>query len=279
MRRREFITLLGGAAAAWPLAARAQQADRVRRIGVLAPGTNGDPDQQSRLKVFQDMLRELGWTEGRNVRTEIRLAAGTAELFATYAAELVAARPDVLLADSTPSVAALQRETRTIPIVFARISEPVGKGFVQSLAKPGGNITGFTNLEPSVGAKWLELLKDIAPGVSRIGVVFNPELDPYLIHFFRSAESAAGKFAVALEASPVRDPSEIEAVIQRLGREPGGGLPRGPVHVSSPQIDHRAYGPLSTTRDLRIPVFSGGRRLSLLRRQHADSIPRGRRVC
>jgi putative ABC transport system substrate-binding protein len=156
MRRREFITLLGGTAA-WPLAARAQQADRVRRIGVLAPGTNGDPDQQSRLKVFQDMLRELGWTEGRNVRTEIRLAAGTAELFATYAAELVAARPDVLLADSTPSVAALQRETRTIPIVFARISEPVGKGFVQSLAKPGGNITGFTNLEPSVGAKWLEL--------------------------------------------------------------------------------------------------------------------------
>jgi putative ABC transport system substrate-binding protein len=126
--------------------------------------------------------------------------------------------------NSTPSVAALQRETRTIPIVFARTSEPVGKGFVQSLAKPGGNTTGFTNLEPSVGTKWLELLKDIAPGVSRIAVVFNPELDPYVVRFSRSVESAASKFAVAVEAGPVRDPSEIEAVIQRLGREPGGGL-------------------------------------------------------
>ena len=224
MRRRDFITSLGGAAVALPLAARAQQADRVRRIGVLAPGTNDDPAQQSRLKVFQDALRELGWTEGRDVRIEIRLAVGKKELFATYAAELVAAGPDVLLADSTPSVAALQRETRTIPIVFARISEPVGKGFVQSLAKPGGNTTGFTNLEPSVGAKWLELLKDIAPGVSRIAVVFNPDFDPFVKQFSLSAESAASKFGVTLEAPPVRDSSEIEAVIRRLGSEPGGGL-------------------------------------------------------
>ena len=194
MKRREFIALLGGAAAVWPLGARAQQAEQVRRIGVLAPGSNSDPDQQSRLKVFEDALREFGWTNGRNVRIDIRLAAGNAERFRTYATELVAAKPDVLLGKSSPSTAALQRETRTIPIVFARVTDPLGQAFVANMARPGGNITGYTNFEPEIGGKWLGLLKEAVPGIKRAALVYNPQTAPFTGFFLPSLEAGPSTF-------------------------------------------------------------------------------------
>ena len=203
MRRREFITLLGGAAAAWPLAARAQE--QTRRVGVLAPGSNSDADQLSRLKVFQDALRELGWTDGRNIQIELRLAAGSVELFRTYAAELVGLKPDVLLADSSPSTGALQRETRTVPIVFARVSDPFSQGFVSNMARPGGNITGFTNYEPAMGGKWVELLKEAVPSIRRIALVYNPQTAPYTATFLPAFETAARAHAVTLVNAPVHD--------------------------------------------------------------------------
>ena len=221
MKRRKFITLLGGAAA-WPLAARAQE--QTRRVGVLAPGSNSDADQLSRLKVFQDALRELGWTDGRNIQIELRLAAGSVELFRTYAAELVGLKPDVLLADSSPSTGALQRETRTVPIVFARVSDPFTQGFVSNMARPGGNITGFTNYEPAMGGKWVELLKEAVPSIRRIALVYNPQTAPYTATFLPAFETAARAHAVTLVNAPVHDVGELEAAIAAQVTEPGGGI-------------------------------------------------------
>jgi ABC-type uncharacterized transport system substrate-binding protein len=233
--RREFITLLGGAAT-WPLAARAQQPAKMRRIGVLAPGTDDDTDQQSRLKMFRDALQGMGWTNGRNVRIEIRLAGGSTERFQTYSAELVAANPDVLLADATPSTAALQRETRTIPIVFARVTDPVGQGFVASMARPGSNVTGFTNFERDIGGKWLELLKEAVPGTKRVAVIYNPQTAPFTGFFQQSIEAAARANGVALVDAPVRSVSQLEATIAVQGSEPGGGLV---LHTDSFLVVHR----------------------------------------
>jgi putative ABC transport system substrate-binding protein len=176
MNRREFITVLGGAAAAWPLAARAQQREGVRRIGVLMNRAADDSDGQARLAAFQQGLQELGWNDGRNVRIDTRWGAEDVDLERRYAAELVALAPDVILASGTLSVAALQRITRTLPIVFAGLPDPVGAGFVDSLARPGGNATGFMNYEYSLSGKWLELLKQIAPSVKRAAVLRNPDV-------------------------------------------------------------------------------------------------------
>ena len=224
MRRRDFIKVISGAAAAWPLAARGQQPDRVRRIGVLMGLAESDPEAKVRAAVFERALQELGWTRGRNIRIDYRWAPGDVEQTRAAAAELLRLAPDVILAHATPATAALQRATRTLPVVFVAVSEPVAQGFVQSLARPGGNITGFTNLEPTLGAKWLELLKEIAPRVTRVAVMSNPNTAPYVILFSRSVEAVAQKIAVELIAAPVHEPAEIEAVLTMLGREPGGGL-------------------------------------------------------
>ena len=174
MRRREFLGFLGGAMATWPLSARAQQPDRMRRIGVLMDQAVDDPESSPRIAAFLRGLQQLGWTDGRNVRIDTRWAAGNADLQRRYAAELVALAPDVILATASPTVAALQAATRTVPIVFAHAADPVGAGFVDSLARPGGNVTGFVLFEYSIGAKWLELLKEFAPRVTRVAVLRDP---------------------------------------------------------------------------------------------------------
>src|SRR5262249_27708244 len=171
--RRQLITLLGGAAM-WPLAARAQQGERMRRIGRVMARAGSDPAFQSYLQAFRARIQDLGWTEGGNVRIDYRWTAGILERFGTAAAELVALKPDVILADATPSVAALRMKTKTIPIVFVTVNDPIGSGFVESLARPGGTITGFTNFEFSLGNKWLDLLKKIAPNVKRVALLYNP---------------------------------------------------------------------------------------------------------
>jgi ABC-type uncharacterized transport system substrate-binding protein len=225
MERREFITLLGGAAAAWPLAARAQQPDRVRRIGVLLGLAEDDPEAKALLSEFTQGLSELGWVEGRNLRTDVRWAPGSTDLMHTFAKELVDLQPDVILANSTPVTAALKRETQTIPIVFTIVADPVGSGFVASLPRPGGNITGFSPLEASMTSKWLELLTEIAPGLQRAAMMFNPDTAPFVRSYFLSSfETAARSLKVTPIAAPVYSDAEIESAITALGREPGGGL-------------------------------------------------------
>ena len=225
MQRREFITLLGGTAATWPIAAHAQQPDQIRRIAVLTGYAANDPLSQSWIAAFLQGLSELGWSDSRNLHIDYRWTNADVERIKPFAKELVALKPDVILANSTPVTAALQRETTDIPIVFVIVSDPVGAGFVASLARPGGNITGFINFEDSMGGKWLELLKEIAPAVKRAAIMFNPDTAPggggYFLHSFEAAGAALGVKPIV---APVRSPSEIEKVIGDLAREPDGGL-------------------------------------------------------
>ncbi len=225
MRRRDFITLACGSAAAWPLAARAQQPDRIRRIAVLTGFAADDRLSQPWITAFVQELSELGWSDRRNLRIDYRWASADVEQIMPFAKELVALKPDVILAHSTPVTAALQRETTDIPIVFALVSDPVGAGFVASLARPGGNITGFINFEGSMGGKWLELLKEVAPAVKRAAIMFNPDTSPgrggYFLHSF---EAAGAALSVKPIVAPVRSPSEIERVIGDLTRESDSGL-------------------------------------------------------
>jgi putative tryptophan/tyrosine transport system substrate-binding protein len=222
MRRRKFITLLGGAAA-WPLAAGAQQADRMRRIGVLMAFEENDPKTKDWLSNFTQGLAELGWTDRRTARMDVRWAAGSVDRMRTFAKELVELQPDVIFTGATPATAAVQRETRTIPIVFAVVSDPVGAGFVAGLPRPGGNITGFTNVEAVMGGKWLDMLKEIAPSVRRVAIMFNPDTAPGGGAFFLGPfEAAARLLAVEPITARVRSDAEIEAVIASLGREQAG---------------------------------------------------------
>src|SRR5262245_52784985 len=223
IRRRQFITLLGGAAA-WPLAAGAQQADRVRRIGVLMGFPESDPEAQLRVAAFRDGLKKLGWTEGRNIRIDTRWAALDAEGMQRFAKELVALQPDAILAHTTPATRAVQRETRAIPIVFIQVADPVGSGFVTSFSRPSGNITGFTTVEPTMGGKWLEVLKEIAPHVARVACLFNPVTAPYSELYLDSFKAAAASFGVEAIVAPARDATMLESVIAAQAREPNGGL-------------------------------------------------------
>jgi putative ABC transport system substrate-binding protein len=223
MNRREFMTLLGGTAAAWPLVARAQQSGRVRRIGALMGIAENDPESQARITAFLQRLQELGWTEGHNVRIDYRFAGGDTRRMRAYAAELVGLAPDVILVQSNDGLAALRQETRTVPIVFAVVADPVGSGFVESLARPGGNITGFTIFEPSLGGKWLQALKEIAPGVTRVAAILHPETTAN-VEFLRAAEAAASSFGVTLTAAGVHDAAEIERAVTAFATEPNGGL-------------------------------------------------------
>jgi putative tryptophan/tyrosine transport system substrate-binding protein len=221
MRRRDFIVGLG--AAAWPLAARAQQGDRVRRIGVLIPGDENDPVMKARVSALTQGLADLGWNDGRNVRVDLRWYGSDANRIRTLARELVGLQPDVIASSSTPATVALQRETRTVPIVFANVSDPVATGIVARLDRPGGNITGFATLEASLGSKWLELLLEIAPGLKRVAIMFNPDTAPVSAHM-PSFETAARSLKVALTTAPVHSDVEIETAITTLGRQPAGGL-------------------------------------------------------
>jgi putative tryptophan/tyrosine transport system substrate-binding protein len=224
MRRREFIAGLG-CAAAWPAAALAQQTDRVRRIGALMAMGNTDSEANAWLSAFTQQLAELGWTNGGNVRMDVRWAAGDVDRARMFAKQLVDLQAEIILANGTPATAALQRETRTIPIVFANVGDPVGPGFVASIPFPGGNITGFINLEAGFAGKWLELLTQIAPSVTRVAGMFNPDTAPDGGLYFRPAFEAASRlFKVEVFFTPVHSDAEIEAVITSLGREPGGGL-------------------------------------------------------
>jgi putative ABC transport system substrate-binding protein len=222
--RREFVVGLGSAAA-WPLAARAQQGDRMRRIGVLMAFDETDPEGKARLSGFTQGLSELGWTDNRNLRIDVLWAIDNVDRVRALAKELVALQPDVILGGATPATAALQLETRTIPIVFASVSDPVGSGFVAGLPRPGGNITGFSDIEASMGGKWLQLITEIAPGVRRVAAMFNPNTAPYVrSYYLPSFEAAARSSKVQPITAPVHSDTEIETVITSLGREPGGGL-------------------------------------------------------
>ena len=224
MRRREFITLLGGAAAAWPLGAHAQQTQRARRIGILM-GVGDDAETKGWLVTFNQRLEQLGWQVGRNLQIDERWTAGDPEQNRRFAGELLAMQPDAVFAFSSVAVAALQRENRSVPIVFTAISDPVGSGFVQSLARPGGNATGFTNFVPTMAAKWLEVLKEIAPQVRHAALLFNPQTAPYVSEYYRGPfEAAAPAFGVRASAAIVHEMPEIEAAMAALAREPGGGL-------------------------------------------------------
>jgi putative ABC transport system substrate-binding protein len=222
MRRREFITLLG-IAAALPLAAHAQQGDRVRRIGVLMAYNENDPIAKPRVSAFTQALADLGWTDGRNVRMDLRYAGADINRIRALAHELVGLQPDIILTGGTPATVALQRETRTIPIVFAGVGDPVASGIVARLNQPGGNITGFAGLEPTLPGKWLELLSEIAPGLKRAAIMFNPDINPVSV-YMPSLETAARSLKVVPIITPVHSDVEIETAITALGREPRGGL-------------------------------------------------------
>jgi putative ABC transport system substrate-binding protein len=221
--RREFITLLGGAAVAWPLAARAQQSERMRRVGMLVSVGATDPEMQTRGIAFVQGLAQLGWTVGHNVRIDTRWGAGNADDIRRYAVELAALAPDVILATSGPAVASLLQTTRTIPIVFAQVIDPVGGDLIDSLARPGRNATGFTSFEYGMGAKWLELLKQIAPGVRRVAVMRDASTAAGGGQF-GAIQAAAPSFGVELNPVNVRDPAEIERAVVAFVGAPNGGL-------------------------------------------------------
>ena len=228
MKRREFITLLGGAAAAssvsWPLAARAQQPNRMRRIGVLMTYAENDPEGQAYVATFREGLQKLGWAEGRNLRIDYRWATNDAELMQRLAMELVTLQPDLIISSGTATTAALLKQTRNIPIIFANIVDPVGSGFVASFPRPGGNVTGFINLETSMAGKWLELLKEIAPRTVRVAIPYNPGTAPYAeiyLPYFKAAATALGMEAIV---ATFRDMAEFESIIASHAREPNGGL-------------------------------------------------------
>jgi putative ABC transport system substrate-binding protein len=226
MHRRSFLTLLGTSAAAWPLAAKAQQGGRVRRIGVLLSGDENNPLQKPLISVLTQALADLGWTDGRNVRVDLHWGGGDNNRIRASAKELVGLQPDIILASASAATVAAQRETRTIPIVFVNVSDPVASGIVPRLNQPGGNITGFANFEATLGGKWLELLSEIAPGLKRVAGMANPNLDGVIAReaHRRSFATAARLLKVELIAAPVRSDLEIETAIVALGREPGGGL-------------------------------------------------------
>jgi putative tryptophan/tyrosine transport system substrate-binding protein len=223
MKRREFISLIGGAAV-WPVAARAQQGEQMRRIGVLFGTAEGDSQTEAGETVFRKALRELGWIEGRNIQIDFRWAAADVDRMEAFAKELVGLHPDLIVGHTTQVVAALHRETKTIPIVFVVVSDPIGSGFVAGLPRPGGNITGFINVEASLSGKWLEMLKDIVPGFARAALMFNPETAPYFEYYLRPFEIGARSYAVESIAAPIRNAVDIERVIASLGDQPDTGL-------------------------------------------------------
>src|SRR5262245_6259677 len=248
MRRREFITLIGGAAA-WPLVARAQQGERVRRIGVLSTPGPDDAEMQTRTAAFEQTLKELGWSPGRDLQINYRWSYGNADRLRTHAAELIALGPDAVLATSGVSILPLMETSRSVPIVFAQTIDPVGLGVVESLSRPGGNVTGFTQFEYGVVGKWLELLKQLVPGVNRAAVLRDP-FDPAGIGQWAAMQSVAPVFGIELSAVNVRDPNAIESRLKKIANEPNAGLL---ITASAPSNVHRNVI-LSLAARLRLPA-------------------------
>jgi putative ABC transport system substrate-binding protein len=262
VNRRSFITLLGGAAAAWPLAARAQQPERMRRIGVLMPYAADDPEIKSRLTAFRQALERLGWSEGRNVQIDYRFAAGSSDRYLPLARELMALQPDVIVAVTTPVVATLQRETRAIPIVFTSVSDPIGAGFVASLARPGGNLTGVLLFEAGIMGKWLEMLKEIAPRLTRAALIGNPKTTPF-DYFQRAAEATAPSLAIELVPTAIENAEEdIGRAIESFAATANGGLVVLPDTTTLVRRDLvvalAARNRLPAVYPLRVFVESGG---------------------
>ena len=251
MKRREFITAFGGAAVAWPLAARAQQSERMRHIGVLMPLTADDPESPVRIAAFLQGLQQWGWTDGHNVRIDTRWSAGNADDIRRYAAELAALAPDVILANGAAAVGPLQQATRTVPIVFVNVADPVGAGFVDSLARPGGNATGFILFEYGMGAKWLELLKQIAPGVTRAAVIRDPAITAG-IGQWGAIQAMAPSVGVEVIPLNVRDAPEIERAVTAFARSSNWRPDRDRQRVGSgsSRSDHHACGPAQAARGL-----------------------------
>ena len=265
MKRREFITLLGGAAARGRWRRGRSSRERMRRIGVLMAAAADDPECQARIAAFLQGLQQLGWTDGRNVRIDIRWGAGDADTLRRHAAELVALAPDVILAAGSATVAPLLQATRTVPIVFVDVIDPVGAGFVESLARPGGNTTGFIAFEYGLSGKWLELLKQIAPGVTRAAVLRDPAIASG-IGQFGAIQSVAPSFGVEVSPVDVRDAGEIERAVTAFARSPNGGLivTASALAARSSRSDHRAGGPAQTARGLLRTLLRHRRRPDLL---------------
>jgi putative ABC transport system substrate-binding protein len=260
MNRRSFITLLGGATA-WPFAARAEQPAQMPRIGVLAGFAEDDPDSKARLAGFRQGLEKRGWSQDRNVRIDYRFAAGHSDQFSVLAKELIALGPDVILAQGTSVTATLQRETRTVPIVFVTVSDPIGSGFVTNLARPGGNITGLLQYEAGIAGKWLSMLKEIAPQLKRVALIANPKVTAY-DYFVRAAKTAAAALTLELVPSPIDNAADIERAIKSFAQEPRGGLLLPP---DTSTLTHRdlvitlaARHRLPTVYPFRIFVTAGG---------------------
>ena len=278
--RRQFITtMLGGAAPAWSVAAHSQQAGRMRRVGMLTNLIENDREALSWMTAFRQQLEREGWTEGRNIRFDVRWGAGDLDRVRRYAAELVSLTPDAAFGDSTPTIAALQKETHTIPIVFVGGSDPVGSGFVTSLARPGGNITGFISFEPAIGGKWLQTLSEIAPGVTRVALIYNPRT--HTGQYFQSIETAAQLLAVNLSRLPFSDAADIERGLDSLAREPNGGVlvlsdPSTQLHLDL-IITLAAKHRLPAVYPFRWFVTRGG--LVVLRRRSKGPVPAGCRIC
>src|SRR6516165_6872236 len=224
MRRRDFIKVVAGSASFWPLAAHAQQGERMRLIGVLMGWPESDARGRSYLAAFRSALAKLGWMEGNNIRIELRWSAADPNRMKTFAKELVDLRPDAIFSQTTPATNALAHETRTIPIVFVLVSDPIGSGFAASLAHPSGNITGFTGNDPAIGGKWMELLKEIAPRTARVALLFNPAVAPQLNFYMPSIKSTALSVAVEVSPAPVHATEEIEGAMAAQARTPGSGL-------------------------------------------------------
>jgi putative tryptophan/tyrosine transport system substrate-binding protein len=260
MRRRDFIKAIGGFLAAWPRVGRAQQPDEIRRVGVII-GVADDPQGRARYEAFRDGMRSLGWIEGRNVKFEVRFAEGTAELGRKYATEIVALAPDLVLANGAAVISALQQLTKTIPIVFAQTVDPVSSGFVESLARPGGNTTGFTSLDYSIGTKWLETLREIAPKVTRVGVLRDPTV-PGGAGQLGAIQGAAAVFGASVVALDARGADVIDRAVSLFAREPNGGM----IVLANPLTTvHRelivrlaARAKLPTVYPYRFYVASGG---------------------
>ncbi|MGA8148587.1 MAG: ABC transporter substrate-binding protein [Gallionellaceae bacterium] len=251
MRRREFITLLGGAAA-WPLAARAQQPERMRRVSLLLGLTEMDPEAKARVKAFRLGMRDLGWVEGRNVQFEIRFAGSNPEVIHKHVTELIRLAPDVILANTSPVMAALRPATNNIPIVFAVVNDPVGQGLISSLAHPGGNITGFSFLEPEIVGKWIGLLGDVMPNLSRVALMFNPDTVPYYNAFLRSFNALRQQSSIEANALQVRSVAEIDLSVAKLGREPGSAL----IAAGDPYILAVRGAILKAAGQHRVPIIS-----------------------
>ena len=252
MRRREFITLLGGAAATWPLTALAQQPERMRRVSMLLGLAEKDPEAIGRVKAFRLGMRDLGWIEGRNVEIEYRFAGTNLESINRHVAELVRLAPDVIVAHSTPVMAVLRPATSTIPIVFVLVNDPVSQGFISSLAHPGRNITGFSFIDFEIVGKWINLLRDVKPNVSRVALMFNPDTAPYYDVYLRSFKALPQQTSVEVQAAQVRSVAEVDLAVAELGREPGSGL----IAASDPYILAVRGAILKAADQHRVPVIS-----------------------